>query len=142
VIDYEVTMKNGGHFEVEDNKGDIDVLAIDHKNKIIYPIECKNMIGARNIHEMKSEMDKYLGREGQEKKAKINKHVERDKWLQANKKGFNQFGIENPDEYQIKSFIMTADEIPLAYLKREVLPLPIKSFVFLRKDGVRVLKDL
>ncbi len=142
VIDYEVTMKIGGHFEVEDNKGDIDVLAIDHKKKIIYPIECKNMIGARNIHEMKSEMDKYLGREGQEKKAKINKHVERDKWLQANKKGFNKFGIENPDEYQIKSFIMTADEIPLPYLKSEVLPLPIKSFVFLRKDGVRVLKDL
>lgn len=135
-------MKKGGHFDLEDDKGDIDVLAIDHANKIIYHIECKNMIGARNIHEMKSEMDKYLGREGQEKKSKINKHVERDKWLQANKQGFVKFGIENPDEYHIKSFILTADEIPLPYLKKEILPLPIRSFVFLRKDGVSILNDL
>ena len=142
VIDYEVTMKKGGHFDVEGDKGDIDVLVIDHTKKVIYPIECKNMVGARNIHEMKSEMDKYLGRAGQEKKAKINKHVERDKWLKDNKKEFIKFGIENPDEYQIKSFIMTADEIPLPYLKGEALPLPIKSFVFLRKDGVSILNDL
>lgn len=142
VIDYEVTMKKGGHFELEEDKGDIDVLAIDHKKKVIYPIECKNSIGARNIHEMKSEMDMYLGREGQEKKAKINKHVERDKWLKANKKAFIKFGVETPDDYEIKSFILTADEIPLPYLKRETLPLPIRSFVFLRKDGIEILNNL
>ncbi len=142
VIDYEVTMKPGGHFEVKEDIGDIDVLVLDHEKKIIYPVECKNSIGARNIHEMKNEMDMYLGREGQEKKSKINKHVERDKWLHANKQAFTKFGIQNPNDYQIKSFILTADEIPLTYLKKEILPLPIRSFIFLRKDGVSILDDL
>src|SRR6185437_8498839 len=142
VIDYELTMKPGGHFEVQEDIGDIDVLTINHEEKIIYPVECKNSIGARNIHEMKNEMDMYLGREGKEKKAKINKHVERDKWLHANKQTFTKFGITNPDEYQIKSFILTADEMPLPYLKKEALPMPIRSFVFLRKEGLKILGDL
>lgn len=143
VIEYEVKMKPGGHFDVKDeDKGDIDVLVIDNKNKIIYSIECKNIIGARNIHEMKSEMDKYLGRDGQTKKSKMAKHVSRDEWLKSNIQGFKKFGIENPDEYQIKSFIMTAEEIPLVYLRQDSLPLPIKSFVRLRKDGVQILENI
>jgi hypothetical protein len=40
---------------------------IKRKKKIIYPIAT---IGARNIHEMKSEMDKYLGRGAGEKSKK------------------------------------------------------------------------
>ena len=58
VIEHEVTMIPGGHFDK-----DYGVLTIDHTNKIVYPVECKNSIGARNIHEMKSEMDLYMGRE-------------------------------------------------------------------------------
>lgn len=72
VIEYEVTMKPGGHLDADNDYGDIDVLVIDHTNKKVYPVECKNSIGARNIHEMKSEMDMYLGREGNEKNAKKN----------------------------------------------------------------------
>jgi hypothetical protein len=142
VIEYEVTMKPGGHFEADKNYGDIDVLAIDHLNKIVYPIECKNSVGARNVHEMKSEMDMYLGREGNEKNAKINKHIERDRWLTLNKQQLTKFGIQSPDGYKIKSFILTADEIPLPYLKNEALPMAMKSFVFLRRDGLSILDDL
>lgn len=142
VTDYEVTMKPCGHFDTDKDYGDIDVLVIDYTNKIVYPVECKNSIGARNVHEMKSEMDMYLGREGNEKNAKMLKHVERDKWLKANKQQLIKFGIENTDKYEIKSFILTADEIPLPYLKKEALPLPMRSFVFLRKDGLSILNDL
>lgn len=142
VVEYEVTMKPNGHLDADKDYGDIDVLVIDHRNKIVYPVECKNSIGARNIHEMKSEMDMYLGREGNEKGAKILKHVERDKWLKANKQQLTKFGIEIPDEYEVKSFILTADEIPLPYIKKEALPLPMRSFVFLRKDGISILNDL
>ena len=62
--------------------GDIDVLAIDKKEKIIYPIECKNTIGARVIHEMKTELDKYLGRE--KNPGMIQKYLDRDQWLKEN----------------------------------------------------------
>jgi hypothetical protein len=141
VIEHEVTMKPGGHLESEKDYGDIDVLVIDHERKIVYSIECKNSVGARNIHEMKSEMDLYLGRDGNDKKAKIKKHVERDKWLKENQSQLKKFLVDS-ETYTIKSFILTADEIPLPYLKKEVLPMPIKSFVFLRKDGTTILDDL
>lgn len=141
VIEHEVTMKPGGHLEAEKDYGDIDVLVIDHGKKIVYSIECKNSVGARNIHEMKSEMDLYLGREGNEKKAKIKKHIERDKWLKKNQLQLKKI-FHNPETYTIRSLILTADEIPLPYLKKEILPMPVKSFVFLRKDGITLLDDL
>jgi hypothetical protein len=141
VEDYEVTIKSGGHLEADKDYGDIDVLVFDHDLKVIYPIECKNSVGARNIHEMKSEMDLYLDRDGNEKKAKTLKHVERDEWFKQNVPSLRKF-IANPEAYQIKSFILTADEIPLPYLKKETVPLPVKSFVFLRKDGTAILKNL
>lgn len=142
VIDYEVSIKPGGHLEADRDLGDIDVFVVDKKEKIIYSIECKNSVGARNIHEMKTEMDMYLGREGQENKSKVAKHVTRDKWLKENKHLLSKLGIQNTDEYQIISPILTADEIPLPYLRGESIPLPIKSFILLQKDGISVLQNL
>ena len=143
-IPYEVETDKGvskGHIEADKHYGDIDLLAIDHTNRIIYPIECKNIQGGRNVHEMKVEMDDYLGRDGKNKKAKMRKHVERNAWLNANKAALQDL-VPDAENYTIKSFILTADEIPLAYLKKDDLPLPVKSFAFLRKKGVSYLSDL
>ncbi|MCO5240538.1 MAG: SEC-C metal-binding domain-containing protein [Chitinophagaceae bacterium] len=143
VIPYEVQMKPGvskEHIEAEKDYGDIDLLVIDHGNRIIYPIECKNIQGGRNVHEIKVEMDEYLGRDGKDKDAKMRKHVERTNWLNANKKALINL-VPDADSYTIKSFILTADEIFLGYLKKDILPLPVKSFAFLRKNGLSYLKD-
>ncbi len=144
VIPHEVTMDKGVsemHIETEKHYGDIDLLLIDHRKLIIYPIECKNIQGGRNIHEMKVEMDDYLGRDGKDKKAKMRKHVERNDWLNANKEALKNL-VPDAEKYTIKSFILTADEIPLRYLKKDDLPLPVKSFSFLRKNGLSYLSDL
>lgn len=138
VIDYEVKMQPGGPINAKKNYGDIDVMAMDHGNHIIYSIECKNSVGARNIHEMKVEMDLYLGREGQEKKAKIKKHVERDQWLKAHPYELNKL-VKDPAAYKIVSLILTSEEIPLGYLAKEKVPLPILSFNKLKMDGVAAL---
>jgi hypothetical protein len=141
VISYEVKMDSNvsaGHIKTDKQYGDIDLLVIDHANRVIYPIECKNITGGRNVHEMKVEMDDYLGRDGNDKKAKIKKHAERHKWLTENKASLSQF-VSEIKNYSITSLILTADEIPLAYLKRNSLPLPVKSFVFLRKHGATYL---
>lgn len=143
VIPHEVTMDKGVskmHIETEKHYGDIDLLVIDHSNRIIYPIECKNIQGGRNVHEMKVEMDDYLGRDGKDKKAKMRKHVERNEWLNANKASL-KYLVPDAESYTIKSFILTADEIPLTYFKKE-LPMPVKSFSFLRKNGLNYLTDL
>lgn len=140
VIDYEVKMQPGGPINAEKNYGDIDVLAMDHGNHIIYSIECKNSVGARNIHEMKVEMDLYLGREGQEKKAKIKKHIERDQWMKAHPDALNKL-VKDPATYKIVSLILTSEEIPLGYLAKEKMPLPILSFNKLKMDGKAALPN-
>ncbi len=130
-----------GHIQADKHYGDIDLFVIDHEHRIIYPIECKNIHGGRNVHEMKVEMDDYLGRDGKDKKAKMRKHVERNDWLNANKAALKDL-VSDAENYTIKSFILTADEIPLGYLKKEDLPLPVKSFTFLRKNGLSYLLDI
>ena len=144
VIPHEIKMdtKVGkGHFKTDKQYGDIDLLVIDHTNKTIYSIECKNITGGRNIHEMKVELDDYLGRDGKDKKAKIRKHVARHNWLDTNKSVMNEL-IPDAENYNVKSFILTADEIPLAYIKGSELPIPIRSFPFLRKHGLSYLAEL
>jgi len=144
VIPHEVKMDKEapkGHVQTDRHYGDIDLFVINHAQHIIYPVECKNIQGGRNVHEMKVEMDDYLGRDGKDKKAKIRKHVERNAWLNANKAALNDL-VPNAEKYSIKSFILTADEIPLVYLKKDELPLPVRSFAFLRKNGLSYLADL
>lgn len=144
VIPHEIRMDKGvgkGHVLADKHYGDIDLLVIDHARRIIYPIECKNIQGGRNIHEMKVEMDDYLGRDGNDKKAKMRKHNDRHEWLVANKDSLANI-VPDAKNYEVKSFVITADEIPLSYLRKNDLPLPIKSFAYLRKNGVSYLYDL
>jgi SEC-C motif len=140
-ISHEINMKPGagaGHFRTDTDLGDIDLAVIDVNNKIFYSLECKNVGGARNIHEMKVELDNYLGKKPNDPAAKVNKHLRRHDWLLANKKSLGQF-VADPEKYEIKSIILTADELSLAYLGKKELPLPIRSFVFLRMHGVSYL---
>ena len=141
VIEYEVHISPKGHLVADRDYGDIDLMVIDHPLKRIYSIECKNIIGGRNIYEMASEIKEYLGKGGNDADAKISKHYNRDQWLQDNKQALIKF-VTDPESYTIRSLVLTADELPLAYLKKHAIPLPVKSFPFLRKDGVSFLKDL
>jgi hypothetical protein len=143
LIPHEINMKpsaGAGHFRTDTNLGDIDLAVIDVNNKIFYSLECKNVGGARNIHEMKVEMDNYIGKKPNDPNAKMNKHAKRHDWLTANKKALEQF-VADPDSYEIKSIVLTADELSIAYLGKKTLPLPIRSFVFLRMQGISYLDN-
>lgn len=139
VFTNEVTMKPKGIIKSEKNLGDIDVLAIDNTLKLIYSIECKNTIDSRSVHEMKTEIDKYLGRDGST--SLVQKHVERDLWLKTNTSRLNHL-LENYNAYSICSFILTAAEAPIAYLKENELPLPFISFYKLQMTNGEVLKEI
>ncbi len=138
IIDYEVKICENGHLIADKDYGDIDILAIDEHNKIIYSIECKDTVEARVIHEMKTELDKYLGRDGNT--GMIDKHVERHKWLNLNKERLTSF-ITNTDKYIIKSVILSSNEIPIIYLAKEILPLPMVSFKKLNREGIILLSS-
>jgi hypothetical protein len=105
---------------------------------VVYSIECKDTVDSRSVHEMKTEMDKYLGRDG--KPGLIQKHVERDHWLKANRTMLNKIvpGIES---YAIKSLIVTAEEIPLPYFKDIEVTLPFISFERLKTGGIEILRN-
>ncbi|CEN35332.1 YecA family protein [Capnocytophaga cynodegmi] len=138
VIDYEVKIDTNGHLVADKNYGDIDVLVHNTKTNTVYSLECKDTNKAKNIHEMKKEMDNYLGREGQ--KGMIQKHVERHDWLDSNKEKLCAF-LKIDKEPKVTSFMLTSELIPVTYLKAEALPLPIVSFQNLKKQGIELLES-
>lgn len=136
VWDYEVTIKPKGHFNADKDYGDCDILAYDPTINRVYNIECKRTVAARNIHQMKKEMDDYLGRAGQKKK--VAKHVERNNWLQANLDQVKTLvGATEPPK--VKSIILTSELIPTRYLRAGEIPLPIISYRELKRNGCEEL---
>jgi len=136
VIDYEVKIDTNGHLIADKNYGDIDVLVHNRKSNTLYSLECKDTNKAKNIHEMKKEMDNYLGREGQ--KGMIQKHVERHNWLNSNKDKLCAF-LKIDKEPKVASFMLTSEVIPITYIKAGAIPLPIISFPALKENGTNLL---
>ena len=136
VIDYEVNIAPGGPLNADKPYGDVDILAFHKPSSTVFSIECKNTNKAKNIHEMKTEMDSYLGREG--KKGMITKHVNRHNWLINNvEKLQNLFKIKSP--ITVKSLMLSSEVIPTPYIKSEALPLPIIAFHDLKREGTKLL---
>lgn len=139
VIPYEVKIAPNEKLAASKDIGDIDVFAVDHEVEIIYSLECKDTVDSRSVHEMKTEMDKYLGRDG--KDGLIRKHVVRHDWLIANRQKLNLI-LPNISGYTIKSIIVTAEEMPLPYFKRHETTLPFVSAERLKNEGVKVLRSV
>lgn len=136
VIDYEVKIDRKGHLLTDKNYGDIDVLVHNTKTNTVYSLECKDTNKAKNIHEMKKEMDNYLGRDGQ--KGMIQKHVERHNWLNDNKDKLCSL-LKIDREPKVVSFMLTSEVIPMTYIKAEALSLPTISFPELKNSGIKLL---
>jgi hypothetical protein len=134
VIEYEVDINVNGHLVADKDYGDIDVLAIDESRKKILSIECKDTVSARIIHEMKTELDKYLGRPGST--GKIQKHVDRDSWLKANIDQLSKY-VPDPRTYEVQSVIVSAETLPLYYISKTPIPMPIISFAELKSHGLQ-----
>ncbi|MDR6968193.1 hypothetical protein J2X31_002208 [Flavobacterium arsenatis] len=136
VIDYEVKIAPRAPLHAEKQYGDVDVLALHKPTGTVFSIECKNTTKAKNIHEMKTEMDSYLGREGG--KGMITKHVDRHNWLIDNRDQLQKlFKIDTP--ITVKSLMLSSEVIPTPYIKSEALPLPIIAFHDLKREGTKLL---
>ncbi len=136
VIDYEVDISPNGHLKAEKKYGDVDIMVYDTQTNIVWSLECKDTNKAKNIHEMKKEMDNYLGREGG--KGMIKKHIERHQWLENNTDKVCAFlKIEN--SIKVVSYMLTSEVIPTSYTKAEELPMPIIAFPDLKREGVKIL---
>lgn len=142
IWDYDVTMKPHGALVTPEDYGDIDVMAYDEVTNVLYSIECKNTNTAKNVREMKKEMDDYLGRgenhEKDKKKALVLKHLRRHKWLVENIDKVKEYAklSSNPS---VKSVMLTSEVIPTSYLRKEDTPLEILNFQELKRKGVEYL---
>ncbi len=63
--------------------GDIDVLAICRKKRIVFVIECKDLVLARTPREWANELD-ALVRGGKNRKSTVEKHISRKEWAEVN----------------------------------------------------------
>ena len=138
VIHHEVVISPNGHLVADKNYGDCDILAYDTEENVLFNLECKVTEQARNIHEMKKEMDAYLGRPGQKKK--VAKHVERDQWLKLNTDLVKAY-LGNSELNNVKSLIVTSEIIPTRYLRSKDIDLPIISYRELMKGGAEILHN-
>ena len=132
LIEYEVTICEDGHLIADKNYGDVDVMAIDDQQKVIYSIECKNTASARVIHEIKTELDSYIGQDGNG--GHILKHLNRHDWLNQNNQQLIKF-VDHPQDYKVVSFVLSSNVVPVVYLARNKAALPIASFRDMVRNG-------
>lgn len=140
IWDYDVPIKPKGTFAASEDLGDIDVFAYDVTKNVVYSIECKNTNTAKNVREMKKEMDDYLGRDGTKKTALVMKHLRRHKWMMDNIEIIRDF-VDAKTNPTVKSIMLTSQVIPTSYLRKEDTPLSILNFQELRRKGVEYLEE-
>lgn len=139
---HDVQIKPKSILDSDKDYGDIDVMAYNPATNVLYSIECKNTNTAKNVREMKTEMDSYLGRgenpEIDKKRALVLKHLRRHQWLVNNIEQVKSVvgATETPS---VKSMMLTAAVIPTSYLKRGITPLSILNFPELKLKGLAYL---
>lgn len=131
VVGKDKWIKPKGFFNADENYGDIDILGINHSKKIIYSIECKNTVQSKLPCEYNTEIMKYFGKDGNEEKGLIKKHIKRDKWMSSNKKLVHS-KLNLTKKYSIESIIITSNFLPATLIKKPSLK--TYSFRELKRD--------
>jgi len=134
VYSQEITIKRKGFFVADTDKGDIDILAIDHKRKIIYSIECKNTSQSKVAYEFHLEIIEYLGQPG--KVGLIQMHVNRDLWLHENREQVLQ-KLKVGADYGVLSLVISNHVLPTAFLR--TIPIITISFYELKQSGLPII---
>ena len=135
-VESAVPIKPGEALNSQNDLGDIDILAIDKINQIIFSIECKNVNYGRNPREIANEIERLIGdKEGRD--SWIEKSLKRDEWLKNNIRILSSVYNLQSESFEVCSFFLTAEEIPATYVRD--MPLPFISFTRLRRKGLNVL---
>ena len=116
VIPYEVKIKENGMFNADRNYGDVDIMAFDIKNKILYSIECKNTKQAKIMYDFQNDLKNYFEKQ-------IPKHLNREKWLKKNINDVLQvFKIER-NNFKVKSVIISSYQLPIKFMEKTKIPI-------------------
>lgn len=122
--------------ESSQNLGDVDLLVVDSKNKMLYSIECKDISFAREPHQMQSEWGDFDDTKEDSWSAK---HARRGEFLSTWIKNQTDSEFGDLSDFTVKSSILASSELPTVHLKN--LSLEIISFVKLREEGSSLLRS-
>jgi hypothetical protein len=139
IIDQDVYIRPGSKLQHTDDFGDVDILIIDPKNKVIYSLECKSMAPSRNVKEMIEEVGKLFGDD--KNLGWVEKHMRREKWLRENLEIVGQAYNLDLTGYSVKSFFVTEEEMLTPHLRKEQLPLPFVTRYDFEREGNKVLTN-
>ena len=107
VLDYEfdITTKIA-----DKNYGDVDVLALDEKRKILYSIECKNTKQAKIIYDFWKDIKNFTEKQ-------LPKHINREKWLSNNLSVVSQRINKDVSGFKVKSIIVSSSVLPVKFVE-------------------------
>ena len=119
-------------------QGDVDVLAWDLKSRILVVIECKRLKAARTPREIGNRLREFRGETGD----RLNRHLERVRWIRANVEGVASRLNLSICPSRVRQLLVTDHPVPMAY--REGLPVTAEDFATIRElraDLGRVLQN-
>lgn len=109
-------------FDPNANLGDIDVLVIDHENKVILCIESKNTEESKNMREFAQEAEDYLGENGY-----VFKHRRRHNWAQRNVDRIGTRYKVKLGDYEVLSCMITKHKLAIQFMSDKKIDFPIFS---------------
>lgn len=137
IIDQDVYIGPGHSLKHSIDIGDIDILVIDAKRKILFSLECKSMSPSRNIKEMIEEVEKLFG--SQSEMGWIDKHVRRHQWLEVNRQQISAKYKTDITDFTIQSIFITNEDMLTPHLRKQTLPIPFITSYEIEEKGYQAL---
>jgi len=136
IIDCDVYIREGAPFFYHKDIGDVDILIIDERNRILYSLECKSMSPSRNGKETVEELSKLFSGDD----AWVDKHLKREKWLTSNLDKVGKHYDVDVSGFEIKSFFVTDEGMVTPYVKKGMLPMPFITLYDIEREGIEALR--
>jgi len=133
-------IKKIGKTHIRDSKGldlgDIDVLVINPKKRVIEVVECKDLALARTPNEMRTELENLF--EGGRHRSIVERHQRRVDWVRMHLKEillWQKIGSEFSERWKVKPLIVVDIELITPYIQKSKID--VMSFIELGKRLVK-----
>jgi hypothetical protein len=113
--------------------GDIDVLAWSPGSDDVLAIECKRLKPAKTIGEIGEQLREFRGIN----RDKLDKHLERVKWLRDNNNMLRKFVCKARNEIKIHPLLITNYPVPIKFRDN----LPMKKELIMQLDDISYFLD-
>lgn len=125
IIPYEFKIPVKGN---DKNYGDVDILAFDKRNKIIYSIECKNTKQAKILYEFQRDAKNYINKQ-------LPKHQNRTEWLKNNLEFLNNRFKYDFSKFKVEAYLISSYSLPIKLIQ-DIDNITIVSFNRIKRNNI------